>query len=46
MIPDSKNEINRFWSKAAPQSEEKTTQSFNNTNNNIQTQQQTFKMVG
>jgi hypothetical protein len=35
-----------FGQKAAPETQKKVTQSFNNTSNNIQTQQQTFKWWG
>jgi hypothetical protein len=38
--------INQFQSKVTPEPQKKVTQSFNNAYNNIQTQQQTFEIVG
>jgi hypothetical protein len=46
MTTDSKNENQSILVKSNSRSTKKVTQSFNNTNNNIQTQQQTFEMMG
>jgi hypothetical protein len=39
----AKVKINQFQSKATPETQKKDTQSFNNTYNIIETQQQTFE---